>query len=187
MQKLIKINEDHYIVVDDAEIEKGDFVYCSREGFEPILQQEVNPEGVNKDTCMLKITHSTQPLEGDDFTSWFDYIKPLSLSEVEEAINGYSVEKMAWDEIQKITQEKSEALSVLPYIGNGYIRGFNAYKELVKDKLLITDKDLFNFLYFAKTHSQYSDKAIVDEFIKSLLPKTEWEVTFDEQGKLKLI
>lgn len=29
----------------------------------------------------------------------------------------------------------------------------------------------------------YSEK----EIIQSLLPKTEWDVTFDEQGKIKLI
>ena len=107
--KLIKLSETHYIVVDDSEKSEGDYIY------NPIVEKimrvtkEMMPHG-------QKITHSTQPLEEvcctpenqikryidckgcDRKQLGFNKIKPLSLSEVEELIYGYSVEKMA-DEI----------------------------------------------------------------------------------------
>jgi phage regulator Rha-like protein len=97
---------------------------------------------------------------------------------------GYSVEKMTVDFCDNIVKPKDETRSF--YFA--YNQGFKAHQELVKDKLLITDKDLFNFLYFARTHSQYSDGAIVQEFInKFLKEQTEWDVKFNEQGKLVML
>jgi hypothetical protein len=43
-----------YITSDD-EIKTDDWVYCNREGFEPVLKQKVNPMGVNNDPLMKKI------------------------------------------------------------------------------------------------------------------------------------
>jgi hypothetical protein len=180
--KLIKLSETHYIIVDNSEIKEGD--WCLDMNRIVFKHENHFPISIGQ----RKITHSTQPLENINFVDEAEgkiipKIKPLSLSEVEEAIDGYSVEKMAEKEFNiKHQSDETRWKKAL------WKDGFNAHKELVKDKLLITDKDFFNFLYFAKTHSQYSDEAIVKEFIdKFLKKKTEWDVEFDEQGKLKLI
>ena len=75
----------------------------------------------------------------------------------------------------------------------------NAHKELVKDKLF-TIEDMKTAIQLAQNYTvdtQYDEYDVMHEILKhthskemiiqSLLPKTEWNVTFDEQGKLKLI
>jgi hypothetical protein len=98
MNKLVKLSETHYIVVDDSEIKE---VPC----YNIVHRVVVIPtdlEWANENKNNLKvITHSTQPLEPSiksdkhDNPKEFVLIKPLSLSEVQELIYGYSVEKMA--------------------------------------------------------------------------------------------
>lgn len=75
--KLIKLSDTHYIVVDDSEI-KDCYYYNS-------LDKAIRFGNNLNHPYHHKIIHSTQPLEG---------VELLSLPEVEEAINGYSVE---WD------------------------------------------------------------------------------------------
>ncbi|XAI97336.1 hypothetical protein [Leptolyngbya phage Lbo-JY46] len=196
MKKLIKLSDEHYIIVDDSEIKEGDYYLDNSVLKDKIYQMKYSKWGEEGQGNCKKITHSTQPLgflqeEGITTTNlkhdWVN-VKQLSLLEVEEAIYGYSVVKMAEEAADDMEYDYDS-----PY-GNGsndfidgYIKGFKAHKELVKDKLFLTHKNLFEFLYFARTHSQYSDKAIVEEFIQSLLPKTEWEIEFDEQNKITLI
>ena len=158
-QKLIKLSESHYIIVDDSE----------------------------------KITHSTQPLEGKA-TNWefgWDKIEPLSLLEVEEAVNGYQLNK---DNLKVITHSTEplenevgndgfmfDANSTYPKNNVKIIplleieEAVNGYQlnNLAKDKLLVTDKNLLDFLYLSRTQSQYTDKAIITEFKQSLISKTE--------------
>ncbi len=95
--KLIKLSETHYIVVDDSEIKEGDF-YVSRETNYATEPKErwvlYNLSSTTNGTKPLKVTHSTEPLERDysqttygvQYVEVFDKIKPLLLSEVEEAI-----------------------------------------------------------------------------------------------------
>lgn len=195
MSKLLKLSETHYIFVDDSEIREGD-CYC----FDKVDKQI----WFGNFESMEKITHSTKPIERYDhpaggYEGTFDKIKPLSLSEVEEVINGYSVEKMA----EKFVIEKLKISSQAPGVMIGYIDGFKAHQELVKDKLF-TVADMIN-AFVAGTNSGANYESLVDhdsdnneeakefsqneleEFERSLLPKTEWDVEFDEQGKLRLI
>jgi hypothetical protein len=192
--KLKKVSEQHYIIVDDSEIKEGDLYWDSLVSHwenvgclqmigyvdkgKTIIQSLVgttSPVSTSK-----KITHSTQPLEYVNQKLAFNKIKQLCLLEVEELIYGHSVENIAENAVGHLLNDEERKM--------GYIEGFNAHKELVKDKLLITNKDLFDFLYFAKTHSQYSDEAIVKEFIdKFLKEQDEWNIEFDENGKIKLI
>mgnify|MGYP006921281610 CR=1 FL=1 len=197
--KLIKISESHYIIVDDSEMLPDVFIY-------DFLQKEIKRHSGTfghlkyiNDNCK-KITHSTQPLEryygATDGTIPFVYhkIKPLSLSEVEEVINGYSVEKMAEEFANNsATTNYEDGINVGKY--QGYIAGVNTHKELVKDKLFTMDDLKTQLVQFVndftkfKYRGNYAD--IINQFCnnveKSLLPKTEWECYFDEQGKLKLI
>ena len=62
--KLIKINTDHYIIVDDSKIKEGDWLYSFDNGLivqankgsaDTINSKSLNGRGYGK------ITHSTQP------------------------------------------------------------------------------------------------------------------------------
>ena len=68
---------------------------------------------------------------------------------------GYNVEKMALNEyhvdsMQRLTQEGYYAIEKNV---NGYITGFNAHKELVKDKFVLSKEQLEDALFNALNHS----------------------------------
>ena len=188
MSKLLKLSDTPYIVVDDSEIKEGDWcVYKTGE----IIQYLVK---LNTDN-LRKITHSTEPIERYDhpaggYEGIFDKIKQLPLSEVEEVINGYSVEKMA----EKFVIEKLKISSQAPGVMIGYIEGFKAHQELVKDKLFslaTVEGCMMSIANWIVKNNITSGTEILTKMVEIseslLLPKTEWEVEFDEQGKLKLI
>ena len=84
--KLIKINTDHYVVVDDSQIKDGDWYY-------DFIYNKIDKCNLyigKHDTCK-KITHSTQPLG----ISWQQEVIELSLQEVKELIGEVDVEKKA--------------------------------------------------------------------------------------------
>lgn len=189
--KLIKLSDTHYIVVDDSEIKLNDWVY-SMDGVHQWFGLVLTTEPLPK-----KITHSTQPLEvepipDEKFPKVFDKIKRLSLSEVEEAINGYSIYQKALDfavtskiyiDDEKTHDEVAESL-------------ISFHKELVKDKLFTTE-DIYNAVRYGLDLClkekdwafgvSGSAKPYIKDYIQSLLPQTEWDITFDEQGKIKLV
>ena len=202
MNKLIKLSELHYIIIDDSEIKNKDYKYCPLDDVVRIHKQS----GQYYDTKEFKVTHSTEPLE--EVVWWeretrksklgFDKIKLLSLSEVKEAINGYNVQEMAENNSKKAKSTDGIGGRYL-----GYIDGFKAHQKLVKDKLFTID-DIFNYSQMIceklpqlkKLQTSQSDDygnnlniilKIQDKFIQLLLPKIEWEIIFDEQGKIKLI
>ena len=57
-QKCTEVSQ-HLYFLSDEEIKEGDWVYCLREGFEPVLKQKVNPIGVNNDKMFKKIIATT--------------------------------------------------------------------------------------------------------------------------------
>jgi hypothetical protein len=203
--KLIKLKEDHYIIVDDSEIKEGDYFLCwetindipSNIEIDQATQSNIHPF-INVAENYKKITHSTQPLEEDityrGITSKpaliFFNIKTLSLSEVEELIYGYSLENM-YKKPTKVDDNTKTGEAFLDGHFYGFEEGVETYQELVKDKLFTIEdmKRIFEKGYSAgrsELSSKESDKIKYD-YIHSLLPKTEWDVDFDEQDKLKLI
>lgn len=129
-----------------------------------------------------KITHSTQPLEvvgvSDDNNNYlYDWvnIKRLSLLEVEETINECNVDRMAED----YTEQWCGKRKVDTYIHDAFKAGFNAHKELMKDKL----HEILSDFYVLATDGEVCNHQVIDEF---LLSKTEWDVEFVE-GKLKIL
>lgn len=113
MQKLIKLSDEHYIIVDDSEIKEGDYIFdnfCKINNIQQVRKCDFDSSHYRNGNWR-KITYSTQPLEdividvtadGNALMSvGFVKIKELSLSEVEEAIYGYSVENMVWNIYQK--------------------------------------------------------------------------------------
>ena len=172
MNKLIKVSNNHYIVVDDSKLKEGDWKYHHALGIRKAL---VDGNYTNN----FKITHSTQPLE--EVVWWeretrksklgFDKIKELSLPEVEEVIYGYSVEK------------------INPCIGIDFRvewnNGFKAHQELVKDKLFTLD-DIRKSMNYGMYYMEYHTEIAHEQFIKSLLPPTEWNIEFVDD-KIKLV
>lgn len=73
--KLIKLPEDHYIIVDDSPIKEGDYVLSKLNKVE-VFGKRYAP------SLYQKITHSTQPLG----IGWQQEIKELSSSEVKELL-----------------------------------------------------------------------------------------------------
>lgn len=115
-----------------------------------------------------------------------DRIKPLSLKQVEEAIYGYSVKKMAEDYTEKWCGKRKVDI----YIHDAFEAGFNAHKE-ISDKLF-TIEDAYLIWKAGQEYYNTSGASITfEELIErrnELLPtKTEWECTIDEQGKITLI
>lgn len=110
--ELLKLSYNHYIVVDDSEIKEGDYYWNKNISNEIQYKKE---KGILFHHCK-KITYSTQPLERDysqatygiQYVEVFDKIKPISLSEVEELIHGYSVEKEAINDILQSVSPKTQ-------------------------------------------------------------------------------
>lgn len=173
--KLIKLSEEHYIVVDDSEIKEGDWMI--RNGEQPKL---VTPNfwwdfGVP----YKKITHSTIPkgqmlMEG---------LKRLSIQEVKELLGEVDVEKKANEEYKDNLHNPFFTAAPM-----GYIKGYNQALEDNKEKKW-TDDDIVKAIEMARISSVNSLRTLYhyneQEVFKSLQPKIEWEVEITD-GKLKL-
>lgn len=110
--KLIKI-DNHYHVIDDS--------------------QQTNGTGCI-DEFGLRITHSTQTLEG---------VTILNISDIEEAINGYSVEKLAeetalknWENSDLYKDAPGICMTAINAEKVAFIKGFKACQELNKENYL---------------------------------------------------
>jgi hypothetical protein len=184
---LIKLSEQHYIVVDDSVIEEGDLVLNPLDEIQTYFKDYNFVES-------KKITHSTQPLEEDvtfvnnipKIKLGFVKINPLSLSEVEEAIYGYNIGKLAELHTVKMLDNYKSSNK------NSFIEGFKAHQELMKDKLFTVEdmKKAIQFgidkFHYGLSHETNRKQNMINGFIQSLLPKTEWEVAF-KNSKLKLV
>jgi peptide methionine sulfoxide reductase MsrA len=181
---LIKLSGQHYIIVDDSEIKKGDWIYKTNEPHKNAISISTGgaPDG------WKRISKS--------FGASMGSLEKSPLSEVKEAIYGYSVEKMANEKYHRTPEEYNEDLNLLCA---GYSDGFVAAMELVKDKLF-TVEDMIN-AFISGTNSGANYESIIncssgdleeaenfakcefEDFKKSLQPKTEWDIEIDEQGK----
>ena len=193
MRKLIKISDSHYIVVDDSEIKENNW-YCNNKVlFLSEVFDESNNPNQNKNNRL--ITHSTQPLEGTFSSILYKGYNHISLSEVEELINGYSLEKIAENRYPTpvgIYKPDSGYLERR----NIWKEGFNTHKELVKDKLF-TVEDMEKALVTLISNISCEDGKLLGKspekvykwitfYIKSLLPKTEWDCKV-VNGKIELV
>lgn len=171
---LKKITDDHYVVVDDSEINED--CYALHEG--PLGEREIVTANGQ---CKLdkKITHSTIPkgmmlMEG---------IERLSLKEVKELIGEVDVEKKIKEWYDETKYDSSFIAD--PY---SYKAGYKQAIEDNKDKKY-TEMDMKKAFYKGiDSWMQNPDalESIINDFRQSLQRKTEWEVEFHENGKLKL-
>jgi len=235
MQKLIKISDTHYIIVDNSEIKELDSFWiigghsynfgirtCFWINKDQPCWSEKNLNWTSE-TCdnlyidkyedkgygfveryrALKITHSTEPLDCicaansykfnlncAERNHCFGKIKTINLSEIEEIINEYDVEQMALNYSSDQGHPSPEAYSD-KQVGllHGYIDGFNTHKELTKDKLFTIDDMIKAFQTGYNSGAEldkYSPKCSSD-FVKTILPKNEWNIEIDEINKIKII
>lgn len=209
--KLIKLSDTHYVIAEDTKVEVGDHGVGYAEGIREVgagwyvFKNDGSSVSKLNSICenTFKITHSTLPLEGLSLNIaigappiiGYDKIKELPLSEVEEIIYGYSVKKInRYTNLDRIEDKKVKYN--LNIRKEGFDEGFNAHRELVKDKLFTAD-DMEKALISAFADSYCEDglltgkspaaaTAWIKNYIKSLLPKTEFDIIFDETGKIKL-
>lgn len=205
MNQIVKISEEHYIIVDYSEMTKNDFVlhipsntiircmgFGETNGSKSIVDDDVRyPREVLYKECK-HITHSTKPLETTVIPGCYNgpcwnKIKQVSLSEIEELIYGYSVEKMAEEILTSHRDYKAESFSEYQNGRlNGIIEGIEAHQELTKDKLF-TVEDMMKAIQFGNDtiNPCFSNRDL--DFIQSLLPKTEWDCEIDENNKITLV
>ena len=61
-------------------------------------------------------------------------------------------------------------------------------KELTKDKFILSKDQIEMLIEQAREHHGYMELEKSKQYLfKSISPKTEWDVEFYEQGKLRLI
>lgn len=177
MKKLIKLNDQHYIIVDDSEIKKDDYVF--QQNFEKTnnliikIENEFEAGIANdKESSFIKrkITHSTQLLEN---------VQTIFLSEIEEVINRYPTYEL----FKKVdgTCEKGEYEHWL------FEKGFKAHQELVKDKMIVNDSQMMDIMDICVRNRGLFRGEILLKIKEYLLPKTEWDIEIDEQNKITLI
>jgi hypothetical protein len=192
--KAIKLSDTHYVYVEDH-VKAGDYVVTYPD--KKIIQ-------VDESTCGMydeRITQSTEPLEYiwkanyESYTGWVN-IRKLSISEAEELIYGYNVEKMAEDEVKRrdnLSDNNKLTVNEKGFAEKWMQIGFKAHKELVKDKVF-TVKDMEFALVMARKNvlidpwnAATKPQFTIEEIVRIMLPETIWEIEPDEQGKLKLV
>lgn len=188
---LKKINDNHYVILADEKTlsNNGDW-YLSHPDYNKAVQWTMpkNTQHEDKQVWINKILYSTQPLEhgtepfadGVQYVKVFNKIKPLSLSEVEEAINGCSLDNKIAKHLEKNHIEASpKRVQVVKSL----------VEELVKDKLFAVEQLYTAFscgrTYEKSNHQGVGQSELVD-YIKSL-EKTEWDVEITPEGKIVLL
>ena len=176
--KLIKLTDDHYVIVDEnAEIKEGDWylglhnkVIRATDG-KYYVANAVRLSG----KPVYKITHST-----DININELYYI---SLQEVKELLGEVDVEKK-YNETWLAKYQPYDSKE-----GIAFKTGYNQAIEDNKEKKY-TEEDMRKAIAvgYDWCHQKHiPTNWMIDNFIQSLQPKTEWNVEFDSQGKLKLI
>jgi hypothetical protein len=202
--KLIKINTDYYIVVDNSlDFSETDYYWDDK-------QKEIRTGSNNHVTggYKIKITHSTQPLECDRMWTpvngkqWMCNTmlccgkilnlktKPISLQEVKELIGEIDVEKKA-EKMFPGTYIVMEGLDIAPAHREGFVTGYTQALEDNKEKKY-TEAQLIWAIQEAYGHGQNDEFDDLNKVEKSIIvitnylqPKTEWEVEIIN-GKLTL-
>jgi len=188
--KLIKINTDHYIVVDNSlDFSETDYYWDDK-------QKEIRTGSNNHVTggYKIKITHSTQPIEqyyaAKDGTIPFVYHKiiELPLSEIKELLGKVDVEKRAKNHLDEQHNNEDIAHPELYDAYHSFLKGYTQALEDNKDKKY-TEEDVINIVdnvsqNWFKCYSHNDKKEHLLRITKHL-QKTEWEVDIIN-GKLTL-
>lgn len=182
-KELIFIDHDHYVIVDDSEIKVGDYCLMFDSVGNIFLGNEPKQYlGIEKghyiNKGLKKITHSFgKKLEG---------VENRSLSEVEELLFGFSIEKMAEKEFPLIDEENLQLLDHR----KSYIKGIRDYMKLTKHRF--SENDMIH-AYVEGTNSGSNYQMLCqddfeeaeslseddyEEFKRTLSTKTKWTVEY---------
>lgn len=194
--KLIKLNPDHFIVVDKTEIKVGDYYAPSDVNSVDDLSI-AKPEDLERvndpNNGFMRVTHSTECIE--------DWVRPDGVSmkvfsEIKE-INLYSIKSLT----DKAYDKAEECANALDWdfedpCGSGYsdfIDGFvNGYNKAIEVNRY-TEEDINKALSWGYHAAKDEAKGIRSSgygtrFFESIQtkPKTEWDVEFVDR-RLRLI
>lgn len=193
--KLIKLNPEHFIVVNDFYESKNDikqedvnsFFYHKEEGVvfvDRIVDVSLFCDNIKTEFfygSLRKITHSTQPLDG---------VELISLSDVKELIDNVDVESMSILYARTIPAAMDD--DELDYAANGFYNGYkkaleNEYEKIYKILDIIIEKmDRIPQEGIDKDPFLLGRYRAYSEILNLLKPKTEWNVEFVD-GKIKLL
>ena len=135
--KIIKIKEDHFIIVDDSEIKVNDWYYLPRTNSAYECKEDPTELNLERSFGVAKITHSTQPIESLTIPGTYNgpvwnKIKEIPLSEVKGLIGEtdkpiyHNIKPISLQEVKELIGEKS---------WKGYIDGTEWEVEIVDGKL----------------------------------------------------
>jgi len=175
--KLKKINEEHYVVVDETIQPVNGYYY----DFLINKIKSTNGAEYGEASHCWQITHSTQPIEiihtsGVTMTNppmGYINIIELPLSEVKELLGEVGLQIKA--------EKEREKLGYTNKFITGFVSGYNQALEDNKERKY-TDEDLKRAFFNGGNMKEIEE---FNYFIKSLQPKTEWEVDIIN-GKLTL-
>lgn len=162
--KLIKINPDHYIIVDDSKIKVDDYFYNGKAVAKMCNQWLITFTAMDEIKCK-KITHSTQPIEysynsisggfnmkqvSSDIELVYDKIQQLSLSEVKKIISNTDVIKRKDEYLKKVKEEvkdyeQHDRIYILGSSDLAFTEGYNQALEDNKDRQY-TEEDVLMLL-----------------------------------------
>lgn len=180
--KLIKLTDKHYVIVDETYIKdvrpyKGK--YHLEKGY---IINKFPTYLTDLSECKI-ITHSTEPLN-KEFNDWLD-VRVITLQEVNELLGIVDVRKKTYEWFDKAKYSSAFIADPSSYEA-GYLQALedNKDKKYTEEQLRKLINSVLEFI------SHHEPEEFNDWFQNKLLklePKTEWEVEFDKQNKLKLI
>lgn len=182
--KLIKINTDHYIIVDETKIKMDDWYLDDTNTIRYAITEAASYWAHRKH--YKKVTHSTQPLEDIEVDKYvpkmpiYDKIQQITLSEVKELIGEVDVEKKAEEEYPTYDGDLLGIANNQKRSRIDFIKGYNQAIEDNKDKKY-TEEDVIRIVEKSRKTGLTAEYLLL-----SLQPKTEWEVEFID-GNLKLV
>ena len=186
--KLIKLQQDHFVVVDDSLQKKGDLILHKNwnKGAES-RSTKCPDEYESTQEHWWKVMSSTYPLEG---------VSQLNLSEIKSLIGEVDVEELTQKMVEKVFENYLE--NNHPYLATSislcedfYKEGYNQCLEDNKDRKY-TEEDLKVAWELGNDWGSAYSKVLPEaldvqnKFIQSLQPKSEWDVEVIN-GKLKMV
>jgi hypothetical protein len=169
--ELIKIDTDHFVVVNNSEIKEGDWYI---DDIKSIRQSIISDQSYwSKRKEYKKITHSTQPLN-TKFNDWFD-AQIITLQEVKELLGEVDVEKKVKEYYEKDTTLNNPS---------SFKAGYNQALEDNKEKRY-TEEDLKYMFECGRNYQNNAEITFKVSFEYLPQTKTSWQVEIVD-GKLKL-
>lgn len=172
---MIKLHEELFVLTDGVPADGDLFTYIAKGGLRQIAIFDYHDMHDSENFATFrKITHSTKPLEsvsseGDEMGAEFvfDKVKEVSLIAVEQAVYGYNVEEIAEEEGMVSNIEKWS-----------FADGFRTYRKIA-EMTLFNLGDIQKAITFGAEKLADCSEEETFEFIRSLLPKEEWNVVLD--------